>query len=102
MSKLKELKLKKVNHPPYSPDLAPCDFRIFPDLSRFLRGKRFKSDLELQDACGTFFETRPQFYWKNIVYEWLERCEKCFRANGEYFEQLNINIDDYDSKSYIK
>ncbi|GFX16319.1 histone-lysine N-methyltransferase SETMAR [Trichonephila clavipes] len=27
--------------PPYSPDKTPCDFRLFPQLKKPLRGKRF-------------------------------------------------------------
>jgi hypothetical protein len=30
-------------HPPYSPDLAPCDFWVFPTMKRELRGKKFRS-----------------------------------------------------------
>ena len=35
-------------HPPYSPDLAPLDFRLFPDLKKELRGQRFETSLELR------------------------------------------------------
>ncbi|GFW46777.1 histone-lysine N-methyltransferase SETMAR [Trichonephila clavipes] len=31
-------------HPPYSPDLTPCDFWLFPQLKKPLRGKRFASN----------------------------------------------------------
>ncbi|GFW45844.1 mariner Mos1 transposase [Trichonephila clavipes] len=31
-------------HPPYSPDLAPCDFWLFPQLKKPLRCKRFASN----------------------------------------------------------
>jgi hypothetical protein len=34
-----------LEHPPYSPDLAPCDFYAFPAMKRELReGKKFRSD----------------------------------------------------------
>jgi len=33
-----------LQHPPYSPDLAPCDFWAFPTLKAQLCGKRFYSD----------------------------------------------------------
>jgi hypothetical protein len=33
-----------LEHPPYSPDLAPCDFWDFPTMKRELRGKKFRSD----------------------------------------------------------
>ncbi|GFS77189.1 histone-lysine N-methyltransferase SETMAR [Trichonephila clavipes] len=31
-------------HPPYSPDLTPCDFWLFPQVKKSLRGKRFASN----------------------------------------------------------
>jgi hypothetical protein len=33
-----------LEHPPYSPDLAPCDFWVLPTIKRELRGKKFRSD----------------------------------------------------------
>jgi hypothetical protein len=32
-----------VPHPPYSPDLAPCDFALFPKLNMKLKGRRFET-----------------------------------------------------------
>jgi hypothetical protein len=43
------VRLRKVDggtpleHPPYSPDLAPCDCWAFPTMKRELRGKKFRS-----------------------------------------------------------
>jgi hypothetical protein len=36
-----------VPHPPYSPDLAPCDFFLFPRLKSTLKGKRFEDVAEI-------------------------------------------------------
>jgi hypothetical protein len=33
-----------LEHPPYSPDLVPCDLWDFPTMKRELRGKKFRSD----------------------------------------------------------
>jgi hypothetical protein len=33
-----------LEHPPYSPDLASCDFWAFPTMKWELRGKKFPSD----------------------------------------------------------
>ncbi|PNF26278.1 hypothetical protein B7P43_G02687, partial [Cryptotermes secundus] len=38
-----------LQHPPYSPDLSPCDFHIFGDLKRDILGHWFASD---EDVCG--------------------------------------------------
>jgi len=37
--------MTQVLHPPYSPDLAPCDLFLFPRMKKVLKGKRF-ADLE--------------------------------------------------------
>jgi hypothetical protein len=40
----KWLRVTPLEHPPYSPDLAPCDFWAFRTTKRELRGKKFRSD----------------------------------------------------------
>ena len=42
------LGFETLEHPPYSPDLAPMDFRVVPEIKAQLRGRRFDSGLELQ------------------------------------------------------
>ena len=37
------------SHPPYSPDLAPCDFFLFPRMKRDLKGKRFQNVEEVRE-----------------------------------------------------
>ena len=40
---LAEKSVQELQHPPYSPDLTPCDFFVFPSVKKKLRGKRFES-----------------------------------------------------------
>jgi hypothetical protein len=45
-----------VPHPPYSPDLAPCDFAFFPKLKMKLKGQGFErvSDIQKESqSCST-------------------------------------------------
>jgi len=37
-----------VSHPPYSPDLAPSGFFLFPRMKRDLKGKRFQNVEEVR------------------------------------------------------
>jgi len=39
-----------MDHPSYSPDLAPSDFHLFLHLKKFLSGKRFDDDDDLKEA----------------------------------------------------
>ena len=41
---------EQMDHPPYSPDLAPSEFHLFLHLKKFLGGKRFDDDDDLRDA----------------------------------------------------
>ena len=36
-------KVKVLNYPPYSPDLSPCDFFLFPRLKKMLSGNKYTS-----------------------------------------------------------
>ena len=38
----------KMDHPPYSPDLAPCYFLLFPKLENALKGQRFPDLSDIQ------------------------------------------------------
>ena len=46
-AKLHEIKFEMVPQPPYSPDLSPSDFYLFPNLKRWLTGQQFYSNEEL-------------------------------------------------------
>jgi hypothetical protein len=37
-----------IPHPPYSPDLAPCDFFLLPKMKLKLKGRRFDTIEEIQ------------------------------------------------------
>ena len=41
--------ITQVTQPPYNPDLAPCDFCLFPKLKSPLKGKRFQTIDEIQE-----------------------------------------------------
>ena len=47
MAKLMKLKFELLQHPPYSPYLAPSDFFLFPNLKKWLGGQRFTSNEEV-------------------------------------------------------
>ena len=44
-----------MEHPPYSPDLAPFDFSLFPNLKLFLAGQGFSSNQEAIAAVEGYF-----------------------------------------------
>jgi len=55
MGKLRDLHYELLEQPPYSPDLAPSDFYLFPKLKLFLAGQRFSSSQEAIAAVVGYF-----------------------------------------------
>jgi histone-lysine N-methyltransferase SETMAR len=43
-----------LEHPPYSPDLAPSHFHLFPNMKKYLRTKRFKSHVDVKHEMQTW------------------------------------------------
>ncbi|KAK3715190.1 hypothetical protein RRG08_040039, partial [Elysia crispata] len=43
-------KWELLEHPRYSPDLAPCDFHLFPKMKEHLRGQRFETEEDIIQA----------------------------------------------------
>ena len=52
--------IKTVSHPPYSPDLAPCDFCLFPKLKVKLRSCRYERIGEMKEAVTKVIDTLTQ------------------------------------------
>ena len=46
---------KILPHPPYSPDLAPSEFFLFPSLKKHLKGRRFHSNEDVISAVEEWF-----------------------------------------------
>ena len=46
------MKWEVLQHPPYSPDLSPCDYHVFGTLKKSLKGRRFKLDAEVEFAVS--------------------------------------------------
>ena len=52
-------KVKVLNHPPYSPDLSPCDFFLFPRLKKTLSGNKYMSRSSLGSAIHQCLQQIP-------------------------------------------
>ena len=74
--------MKTVPQPLYSPDLAPCDFCLFPKL----RGCRYVTIEEMKEAVTKVIDTHTQDGFHGAFLKLLERYNKCIAAGGDYFE----------------
>ena len=57
-------KVNVLNHPPYSSDLSPCDFFLFPRLKKMLSGDKYMSRSSLGSA--TFISVSNRYQRKTI------------------------------------
>ena len=78
---LTKMGIKAVPRPPYSLDLAPCDFWLFPRL----RGIHYETTEEMKEAVTKVIDTLIQKDFHGAFQKLLERY-KCIAAEGDYFE----------------
>ena len=81
-------KVKVLNHPPYSPNLSPCDFFLFPSLNKILSGNKYTSRCSLGSAICQCLQQIPKEYYLSAFRDWVKRLQKCVSVKGEYFEGL--------------
>ena len=74
--------IKTVPQPPYSPDLAPCDFWLFPTL----RGCRYETIEEMKESVTKVIDKITKVDFHGVLQRLLERYNKCIAAGGDYFE----------------
>lgn len=85
---LEEKNVKLVTHPPYSPDLAPNDFFLFPLVKRQLKGKKFQTPEDARRFFEAIVSDLPQSTWSGAFDNWFHRMGRCIQASGGYFEKL--------------
>ena len=74
--------INTVSQPPNSPDLAPCDFWLFPKLT----GCHYETIEEMKEAVTKVIDMLTQEAFHGAFQKFLERCNKCITAGGAYFE----------------
>ncbi len=74
--------IKTVPHRPYSPDLAPCDFWLFPRL----RSCRYETIEYIKEAVTKVIDTLTQEDFDGALQRLLERYNKCIAVGGDYLE----------------
>ena len=79
---LTKMGIKTVPQPPYSRDLAPCDFCLFPKLT----GCRYEISEEMKEAVTKVIDTLAQEDFHGALPKLLERYNKCIEAGEDSFD----------------
>ncbi|UYV76643.1 hypothetical protein LAZ67_14001559, partial [Cordylochernes scorpioides] len=109
VSTIIKLGFEVLEHPAYSPDLAPSDYFLFGLLKKELKGKQFDSSEDVQKVVQDFFHTLPKSAYKEGIYKLPERWRRCIENQGtpgiapitepeefgdEYFQDSGSELDD--------
>ena len=84
-NKLEMLGWETVPHPPYSPGLAPSDYRLFRSSEKFLSSKSFEKYEDLELAVSDFFDSQPFEFWAKGISD-LSTCwtDLVDNSDGDY------------------
>jgi hypothetical protein len=73
--------------PPHSPDLAPCDFWLFPKLKLLLKERIFQTVDEIKENATWQLMAISKEDFADCFEKWKRHQYKCVISQGEYFEE---------------
>jgi hypothetical protein len=90
MGKLRDLHYELLEHPLYSPDLAPSDFYLFPKLKLFLTGQHFSSNQEAIAAVEEYFADLTKNRYREEIMALEHLWNKCISLKGDYVKKIKL------------
>lgn len=78
---------ERLDHPAYSPDLAPSDFHLFPALKAALSGRHFQNNAEVEQAVRQFLASQGTAFYQSGFFKLIARYDKCLNVGGDYVEK---------------
>ena len=75
-----------IQHPPYSPDLAPADFFLFPKVKEQLAGITLTRQ-SFRSTWDRVLKTISAAEFATAFLRWHKRNEKCVRIGSTYVEK---------------
>jgi transposase len=77
--------------PSYSPAFTPCDYFLFPQLKKTMKGRRFNYVEDIQANATRQLKAITKSDYQRCFRQWQERWNKCIQAQGHYFEGDKTN-----------
>ena len=84
---INKLGFEVLEHPAYSPDLAPSDYHLFAPLKDALQGRKFSSDESVQKAVHQWLCDQPKTFFSDGIYKLVDCWNKCIEMGGDYVEK---------------
>ena len=86
-----KLKFELLQNLPYSPDLVPSDFFLFPNLKKWLGGQLFTLN-EVITQTDAYFENLPKFCFLDGLKKLEKRSGKCTELKEDYVGKQKQNL----------
>jgi len=83
---LAQQKVTVLDHPLYSPDLAPADYFLFPKVKSHLKGRPFDSISDIQKAVTSTLNTIAKDDFYKGIQKLYDRANLCVQLEGMYVE----------------
>jgi histone-lysine N-methyltransferase SETMAR len=81
-----DAKFTELNHPAYSPDVAPSDYFLFANLKRHLRGKQYSTNEQLIASVEQFFCDKDVSFFYDALKTLRSRWQRVLDIDGSYIE----------------
>lgn len=72
--------------PPFSPDLAPSDFHLFPKLKTAFKGTRFQTIEEMKTKAADQLKGLTSDDLQHCFARWKTRMQQCINRGRDYIE----------------
>ena len=82
-----------IPHPACSPDLAPSDFFLLPNLKKDIRGLHFRSDEDVVVAVEEWVNGKDPDFFSSRLMVLEHRWSKCITLEGNYIEKEEVNLN---------
>ncbi|KAL4126973.1 hypothetical protein QTP88_011171 [Uroleucon formosanum] len=79
---------------PYSPDMSPCDFFLFPQTKLVVKGTHFESITDIQNAVTRVLQDIPVEAFQKCYESWKKRWNQCIATIRELFVEASVVEDD--------
>jgi len=89
---LAEKIISLITQPPYSPDLAPSDFWLFPTLKMGLKRTRFATMEDIKWNATAELRKIPKEAFRRCFQQRQDGWSKCVCAQGSYFEGDYVSV----------
>jgi len=74
-----------LEHPAYSPDIAPNDFFLFSKIKEILKVRHFNDTDDIRSNTTAAMKAIPQNQFQNCFEGWTRRWHQFIASQGEYF-----------------